>query len=185
MKKKSEIFEWIKAIVFAAIFVIVLRVFIFIPVEVDGSSMYPTLENKDKVIVNKITPSINGYERFDVVVFHVDKNTRYVKRIIGLPGDTIEYKGDVLYINGKSFDEPYLSELKEGLLPTDNLTYDFTLEEISQQTEVPKGHYFVLGDNRRGSTDSRDPSLGFVSEDKLIGKASFIMLPVDHLKFVK
>ena len=185
MEKKQNLIEWLQAIFAAVLFVLVLRSVIFIPVEVDGHSMYPTLESGDKGIVNRFEPHIFGYERFDVVVFQATKDDTYVKRIIGLPGDEITYEDDLLYINGEPVEEPYLNDLKQALKEGELLTFNFTLEELYGEKTVPKDHYFMLGDNRRGSTDSRFHSVGFVEHDKIKGKLEFILLPFDHKKMVK
>lgn len=102
----------------------------------------PTFENGDKVIVNKVGPKISSYQRFDVIVFKANEEENYIKRIIGLPGDHIAYKDDVLYINGKAFEEPYLIKYKEALLDKGDFTYDFTLEDQLGEMIVPEGHFF-------------------------------------------
>ncbi|MEG0260104.1 MAG: signal peptidase I [Lysinibacillus sp.] len=180
-EEKNELWEWIKVIGIAAIFAMGMRYFIFTPVAVDGASMMPTFESGDKVIVNKIGPRLTAYERFDVVVFGEAKNKHYIKRIIGLPGDHIAYKDDVLYINGETFEEPYLASYKEALTDKGDFTYDFTLEEQLGETTVPQGQFFVLGDNRRKSIDSRDQSIGFVAQEIVLGTAGFVIWPFDHI----
>ncbi|MFJ7735366.1 signal peptidase I [Lysinibacillus sp. NPDC097287] len=180
-KEKSELWEWIKLICIASIFVMGMRYFIFSPVMVDGASMMPTFEDGDKVIVNKIGPRLADYERFDVIVFEVAENKHYIKRIIGFPGDHIAYKDDVLYINGEAYKEPYLTSFKEALIDTGDFTYDFTLEEQLGEMTVPKGHFFVLGDNRRKSIDSRDPRVGFIAQETVLGTADFVVWPFQNL----
>ena len=93
-------------------------------------------------------------ERFDIVVFHAPEQKDYIKRVIGLPGDKVEYKNDTLYINGKAYSEPYLDEYKDEL-NGGALTDDFTLKDITEEETVPEGEIFVMGDNRRFSKDSR------------------------------
>lgn len=183
-QQKNYIFDWIKGILLTLVLFYVIRYFLFIPIIVEGDSMMPTLENADRVIVNKIGPHITSFDRFDVVVFKVD-DIRYVKRIIGLPGDTISYEDDELYINGEKVDEPFIQEVKNNMHKYGKVTYDFTLKDILGAAKVPKDHYFVLGDNRLHSLDSRDKRVGFVKEEDLIGCVEFIMYPFNRLRVVK
>ncbi|WP_096199341.1 signal peptidase I [Bacillus sp. FJAT-45350] len=180
---KSEIVEWTKAIVIALLLAVVIRYFLFAPIVVEGQSMMPTLHHSDRMIVNKIGYTIGKPKRFDIIVFHATEEKDYIKRVIGLPGDTIEYKDDVLFINGEAVEEPYLDHLKADLETNDFLTYDFTLEQVADQSVVPEGHVFVLGDNRRHSLDSRD--IGFVEYEDVIGKANMIYWPVSDIRFAK
>ncbi|MGE7916885.1 signal peptidase I [Lysinibacillus xylanilyticus] len=180
-KQKSELWEWIKAIAFALMLSFVIKQFLFTPVLVKGASMMPTIEDHDRVIVNKIGPALKSYDRFDIVVIEMNEETNYIKRIIGLPGDKIEYKDDQLYINGEKYNEPYLDQYKNELKDTGTLTYDFTLDQNLGETTVPEGHYFVLGDNRRVSNDSRNPEVGFISEEKIMGTTSIICWPMEHI----
>ena len=184
-KEKSELIEWLKAIVIGAVFAIVIQTFMFEPVSVQGASMMPTYEDGDRVIVNKIGKAISDFERFDIVVFKATESEDYIKRIIGVPGDHIEYKNDELYINGEKYEEPYLEQYKLQLNDTGVLTYDFTLEEITGFSHIPEGYYFVLGDNRRVSNDSRNPNVGLISIDDILGKASIRFYPLDSISFVK
>ncbi|MGA3677767.1 signal peptidase I [Lysinibacillus agricola] len=180
-KQKSEFWEWVKAIAFALMLTFVIKQFLFTPVLVKGASMMPTLEDHDRVIVNKIGPTLQSYDRFDIVVIEMNEETNYIKRIIGLPGDKIEYKDDQLYINGEKYNEPYLDQYKNELKDTGTLTYDFTLEQNLGETTVPEGHYFVLGDNRRVSNDSRNPEVGFISEEQIMGTTNIICWPMEHI----
>jgi len=182
-KEKNELWEWIKALLIAFVIAVVIRYVLFTPIVVDGESMMPTLNDGDRMIVNKIGYKIGGPDRFDIVVFHAPEGKDYIKRVIGLPGDTIEYKDDQLYINGKAYDEPYLdkykSELTEG-----TLTQDFTLQELDPSLDViPEGYVFVMGDNRRYSKDSRH--IGIISEDKIIGTTSVVFWPLNEMQIVE
>ena len=114
---------------------------------------------------------------------HLTANEQYIKRVIGLPGDTVEMKDDVLYINGKDMEEPYLEEIKEDLI-FDKLTGDFTLTEITgESAKVPEGSIFVMGDNRLFSKDSR--FFGFVSDDAIIGEVKFRLFPLNKIGLLK
>jgi signal peptidase I len=177
-KQKSELWDWIKAILIAVILAALIRGFIFSPIVVDGMSMMPTLHNGDRMIVNKFgTP-----KRFDIVVFHAPEGKDYIKRVIGLPGDKLEYKNDTLYINGKPYKEPYLDQYKKRLAEGP-LTEDFTLKDIIGRDTVPKGDIFVMGDNRRFSKDSR--YIGAVPLTKVVGETRLIYWPFGHFGLSK
>lgn len=160
MNKIKEIIPYIVIIVV----VVLIRTFIITPIRVDGMSMYSTLNDGDILLLEKYNKE---YKRYDIVVFK-NGNDRLIKRVIGLPGDEIEYKNNKLYINKK--------ETKEIFLTNNQKTYDFTLKDIGYK-KIPKGYYFVLGDNRTNSTDSR--ILGLIKKDKIQGKAIFTILPVN------
>ncbi|MBM6618819.1 signal peptidase I [Bacillus suaedaesalsae] len=184
MKGFNEVWEWIKPLSIAIILVIIIRNFIFAPIVVDGDSMMPTLHDRERMVVSKIGEP----ERFDIVVFHATEEKDYIKRVIGLPGDRIEYKDDVLYINGKAQEEPYLQTYKEQLQETafeGQLTEDFSLMEIIGQDTVPEGTLFVMGDNRSNSIDSRNPSLGVVPMEEMIGKTNLVYWPLNDIKVVE
>ncbi|WLR52319.1 signal peptidase I [Bacillus tianshenii] len=179
-RTKSETWEWVKALVIAVALAAIIRYFLFAPIVVDGESMMPTLENHDRMIVNKLNYNIGEPERFDIVVFEATEEKDYIKRVIGLPGDKVEYKDDVLYINDKPVEEPYLDEIKKQV--DGNLTYDFTLEELTGHKTVPEGELFVLGDNRRFSKDSR--MIGTISMDRIIGEAQIVYWPLKEIRFM-
>ena len=182
---KQEVISWLYAIVVGVLITIGLRYFIYTPIIVDGASMMPTISDGDRVIVNKILPKLSQYNRFDVVVFRATEDTNYIKRIIGIPGDKIEYINDELFINGQKYEETYLDGHKASLMDDGTFTEDFRLEDYLEEETVPKDCYFVLGDNRRRSVDSRDASVGFVSVDQIIGSVDLIIWPLNHLAFVK
>ena len=183
MKEKNELWEWTKALLIAFAIAAVIRYFLFTPIAVDGESMMPTLENGDRMIVNKIGYKIGEPKRFDIVVFHAPEKKNYIKRVIGLPGETLEYKNDQLYINGEPIDEPYLDAYKSQITEG-TLTEDFSLKDIGVNLEeVPEGFVFVMGDNRRYSKDSRH--IGLVDQKEIIGNTSLIFWPFSEIKIVK
>lgn len=167
---KKEGLEWIKALVIAVILVIIVRTFFISSYVVDGPSMLPTLENGDKLIVNKIGYKVGDFKRSDVIVFHANENEDYVKRIIGLPGDTVECQKEKLYINGELIEEPYL---KDYGMSGKQVTGDF-------KVSVPDGKLFVLGDNREDSWDSRH--FGFIDIEQVVGKVNLRYWPLNELK---
>ena len=147
--------------------VLFIKAFIVTPIKVNGESMYPTLEEGDIMILNKTAYYFNKPKRFDIVV--VDMPDEYlIKRVIGLPGEHIEYKNNTLYVDGKKIEENF----KHGK------TDDFNIKELGSDT-VPSGYYLVLGDNRGNSLDSRE--LGFMKEEQLLGRTNLIILPFDRI----
>jgi signal peptidase I len=181
VKKKNEIWEWTKALIIAVALAFVIRSFLFAPIVVDGLSMMPTLHDQDRMIVNKFSYTIDEPNRFDIIVFHAPENKDYIKRIIGLPGDRIEYKDDILYVNGKAYKEPYLDEYKKQVIDGP-LTEPFTLEDKIGRETVPEGQLFVMGDNRRFSKDSRH--IGTVSMKEVLGKTSLLYWPIKDAQII-
>lgn len=169
-KEKSEVREWIQSIAIAVVLAFIIKFFLFDFVLVQGSSMFPTLETGDRLILNKIEYSVGSPDYGDIVVLNYSKNVEYVKRVIAKGGDTISIKDQVVYLNGEALDEPYVN--------TDPYE-DF--EEVT----VPEGKYFVMGDNRANSSDSRYQSLGFVDEDAIIGHVIFRFWPFSAFGVVK
>ena len=160
---KKEVWEWLAALVIGIIIVTLVKVFLVTNYEVVGQSMMPTLNDKDKVIVSKMAE----VKRMDIVIFHGDQQEDYVKRVIGLPGDTITYENDELFINNKRIKEPYLQSYSAFNNPNENFTGDFELEELTGSQRVPFSKLFVLGDNRISSMDSR--YFYFVDSEEIVG----------------
>lgn len=181
---KKDIVNGLKIMCISFFLVFLLRWFLFVPTTVQGKSMEPTLHDGDIMMINRMNILNKSLERFDIIVFEKNEEHNYVKRIIGLEGDKIEYIEDELFINGKKFYEPYLNEEKNKLTGSERLTGNFTLQEYLGEEEVPEGHVFVLGDNRWSSDDSRNPEVGFVPIDKIIGKCSSSNEPMsENIKF--
>lgn len=171
-KNKKDIFWYVGVIVL----MLVLRLFLITPVTVSGESMMPTLVDKEKIIISKIS----RLKRFDIVSFEVN-NKLYIKRIVGLPGESIEYKDDILYINNKPYQEPYLDEYKE--LTPEPLTEDFSLNSLYNMNNIPDESYFVMGDNRHNSKDSR--MIGFIKKEDIIGASKIIVWPINKIGLFK
>ena len=114
-KTKNETWEWIKALLIAFGLAAIIRVFLFTPIVVDGISMMPTLSDGDRMVVNKIGYTIGKPDRFDIVVFHAPEQKDYIKRVIGLPGDEVEYIDDILYVNGEALKNRILTSTKRKL----------------------------------------------------------------------
>ena len=170
-KQKSEWFEWLKAIMIAVIIALLIQNFVFATSIVEGDSMEPTLENGERLIFNKMIYIVDEPKRGDIIIIQqVDKN--YVKRVIALPGETVEIKNSELYIDGERYIETFLSE------------------EISSKTgefgpvHVPQDSYFVMGDNRAISKDSRN-GLGYIQRDEIIGRSELIIYPISEWERTK
>lgn len=170
--------EWIKAFALGMIIFVFIRIFFFSNYIVEGESMLPTLEDGNKVVVNKLGYETDELERFDVIVFHANEEEDFVKRVIGLPGDKVEYREDMLFINDKQVKESFLKHYREQSAGG-YLTGDFSLEDLTGVERVPKGKLFVLGDNRLGSWDSRQ--FGFISEEQVVGKVNLRYWPLEEM----
>lgn len=181
-KIKKELLSWGKTLAIVLVIVVLFRTFLFSNYIVYGQSMMPTIQDRDRVIINKIGYDIGTPQRFDMIVFHATEDTDYIKRVIGLPGDQIKYSNDFLYINGEAVEEAYLNGVKEEY-KSHPYTEDFKLEEITDVMYVPENHLFVLGDNRRNSIDSR--KIGFVSFEEIVGKADITYWPLTHFRKLK
>ncbi|ASN05745.1 signal peptidase I [Virgibacillus necropolis] len=182
-KLKNEWFDWAKALLIAFALAFIVRMFFFAPIVVDGPSMQPTLHNHDQMIVNKFIYNVSEPERFDIIVFHATPEQDFIKRIIGLPGEHVAVRDDVLYINDKQVKENFLQEIKDNKQANQTLTNDFRLEDLPGGYEtIPEGYVLVLGDNRNNSADSR--VLGLIPQDTIVGKTSFIYWPLDRFRIL-
>ena len=171
------ILNTIQTILLIASAFLVLYIFVVQPHQVDGSSMYPTFQDKEWLLSNLLAIRTNDYKRGDVVVFHspVEPEKIYIKRLIALPGETISIiEGDV-YINDELLDE-------SSFLPAEVKTYGGAFLHDDESVIVPVGSIFVMGDNRPGSSDSR--AWGFLKKEKLIGKSMVRVLPVNKFKLI-
>lgn len=179
-------------------FIIVIRCFIATPVRVNGSSMNPTLKNGDTMLLYKLTKKTKGIKRFDIVVIETDSG-RLIKRVIGTPGDKIKYvieknesenEVGVLYINDEKIEEKFLSdEAKIGTCNTvweDDYnicnTQDTIFKGENHEIVVPEGEYYVMGDNRINSKDSR--MIGFIEDTNILGTTEIILFPFNRIKKV-
>lgn len=166
-KEKRVLPQLIKELIpYAVIILIVLFVkeYIVSPIQVNGESMDSTLKHGDIMILNKLQYKRHGVERFDIVVVDDGEGVSIIKRIIGLPGETVEVVKNKLYIDGKLYQEDYLDE--------DTVTYDFT-------AKVDENCYFIMGDNREKSKDSR--MMGCFKEEAIEGIAEITIFPFNRI----
>ena len=169
----KEVVDFIKTMFFFLIIIVLLRMFVFANFEVSGESMANNFHDGEKLIVSKLDYKFKQPKRFDVIIFKENEQQDFIKRVIGLPGEKVEYKNNLLYINGQPIEETYL----------DHTTYDFKLGDILPYDKVPPNHVFVLGDNRTNSLDSRTKEVGFVSYDQIIGKVKMRYWPFSRFDF--
>lgn len=176
-RSRRQIAEWIAVLVVAVLASFLIRVYVFQTFEVPSGSMMPTLQVGDRLVVNKIPGLAHSIHRGDIIVFHRapgDTDLQYpilVKRVIGLPGETISSKGDTVYINGRAIAEPWLSAMNStpGCAQPD---FDIST------THIPKGQYFVMGDCRGNSSDSR--FWGTVPTKNIIGRVFVVIWRHNH-----
>ncbi|MBQ4264784.1 MAG: signal peptidase I [Clostridia bacterium] len=175
-EKKSlrrEIFEWIMVFVVAAALAFVVRTFIFEPVRVDGASMMYTLENGEFMIATKYDYLLGDPERFDIVICNYPNTSDgmyRVKRVIGMPDETIELRAGELYVDGKHIEQDF------EMTPNEAYFGPYT---------VPPGHYFVIGDNRNNSKDSRSAMVGPLSRDEIKGHVRAVVFPFGRFRLME
>ncbi len=153
------------------IFVLLFFIFVMGLQQVIGPSMNPTLNEGDIIITNKFIYRFKSIERNDVVVISQDEKYM-IKRIVGLPGETVEYQNNDVLINGKAYKETF----------TNSETEDFTIQDLGYDV-IPEDMYLVLGDNRENSLDSR--TFGLISKNQIIGKAWIKIWPISKMKIIK
>ena len=193
--KSSGIWEWIESILFALIIAVVIRVFIVEPYRIPSGSMRPTLIEGDIILVNKFMygaripftdirlPGLTKPKRGDVIVFIYpeDRKKNFIKRLIGFPGDNVEIKNGLIYVNDKPLDDPIFNQNIDGSV---RFYYNKgSLAKENQKITVPNGSLFVLGDNSRSSLDSR--YWGFVPYKSLLGKAIVIYWPLKRVRIIR
>lgn len=170
--------DLVETLVVAGAVFVVIYAFLFRPFQVNGQSMYPNYHNGEYILTNLISLRISKINRGDVVVFQApsDREKDFIKRVIGLPGDMIMLRNGSVYVNGAKLDE-------SSYLASDIKTYGGSFLSDDQEATVKNGTYFVLGDNRPFSSDSRE--WGYVTADKIIGKSFFVYWPIGNARLVK
>jgi signal peptidase I len=163
---------WVRDLLISAGVSVLIILFLYQPVRVEGTSMLPRLEDHDRLFINKFVYHITSIEHGDVVVFHYprDPEKSYIKRVIALPGDRLKIDHGQVWLNGKALSENYIPEM-----------YRDTRSYI--ETVIPDDCYFVMGDHRSISSDSRE--FGAVERDLIYGKAVFVYWPAKDMGEVK
>lgn len=167
MKIKKDTISYIVIL----IIVLLIKFYVVTPIKVNGNSMYSTLKDKEIMILNEIYYRVKDIKRFDIIVLKHD-NDKLIKRVIGLPGESIKYVDEKLYINDEEVEENFFHRY----------TKDFDLSQFNVD-KIPAGCYFVLGDNRTDSLDSR--TFGFVKEEDILGRAKVVVYPFGEFRKVK
>jgi signal peptidase I len=162
-----ELRVWARDLFLAICFAVVIIVFLYQPVKVEGTSMAPLISDQERIFINKLVYRFEPISRGDVVVFWYpnDRTKSFIKRVVGLPGETVEIRQGRVYVNEKSLEEPYILP---AYLDSNNF----------EPFVVPPQHYFVMGDHRDSSNDSR--MFGPVPADYIYGKAVFAYWPMEH-----
>ena len=172
----KEIGIWTGEILAVMLIAVVLVLFIGFRIKVVGASMSPTLESGEEILVNRFRYKIFSPKQNDLIVFLPNGNEKshyYIKRVIACPGDKVQIKDGVVYVNGKKFDEKVaVANIENPLLAENEIT-------------VGEDEYFVLGDNRNNSEDSRYASIGNVKKEYIVGKAWFVVSPWGKFGFIK
>lgn len=170
--RKSPLREYVETLVGAAILALFIMTFVARAFTVDGPSMLPTLEDGQRLLVDRLTYRFQDPQRGDVIVFRYPANPRqhFIKRIIGVPGDQIVISRGTVYVNGVALEEPYINGPMFGSFGP---------------VVVPPDHYFVLGDNRNNSEDSRDRRVGFVPRELIVGRAIWRYWPLADMSVLR
>lgn len=166
---KNETIEWVKSIITAVVIAILIKTFIFNTTYVLGNSMFPTLHEKDRLFANKFSLYFSGPSRGDIVVLEAPDEVKkdYIKRVIGIEGDSVEIKEGKVYLNGEELEESYL----------DKDAYTHTYDET--YWEIPEGNLFVLGDNRNPGASKDSRVFGYISVDSIKGVTGFRYFPIN------
>jgi len=170
-RRGATLRDYIETTVAAVLLAVIVMVFVGRAFTVDGPSMLPTLQGGERLLVDKLTYRFRPPQRGEIIVFRypAEPSHYFIKRVIGLPGDTVEIRGGTVYVNGIALVEEYVRDRTLGNYGT---------------YVVPPDHYFVLGDNRNNSQDSRSPSVGYVPRSYIVGRALLRYWPMDRLAFL-
>ncbi len=170
---KKELFQWAAVLVIAVALALFINAFLIVNAQIPSGSMENTIMTGDRVFGNRLAYTFKDPERFDIIIFKYpdDESQLFIKRIIGLPGETVEIRDGHIYINGSD-------------TPLEDVETKEPMEGSFGPYTVPEGCYFVMGDNRNNSRDSRYWEHTFVTEDEILGKAVFRYWPLNKMKFL-
>ena len=155
---------WLRDVVLTSLLVFTVVLFFYQPIQVEGTSMLPLLKNHERIVVNRLAYDVESIQRGDIIVFHypLDPAESFIKRVVGLPGDWVSLRDGRVYVNGRRLSEPYIPPAYAG-------------DETCAPVRVAPNHYYVLGDHRDFSNDSRE--WGQVARSYIYGKAVFTYWP--------
>lgn len=163
-------------LIISLIIVIAIRLYVVQHVRVEGTSMEPTLHDGQHLLLEKLSYKFKEIERFDIVVFqpfYDESDTFYVKRVIGLPGETVQIRDNIIFINDKPLEDIYGAD-------------SFTEGKMAEsRIQLGDNDYFVLGDNREVSKDSREEDVGLLNKESIIGRVWYSLYPMDKIGFIK
>ncbi|NLN83661.1 MAG: signal peptidase I [Firmicutes bacterium] len=166
---KRNILEWVGVLALAVLFALFLRNYVVEFLAIDGSTMMPTLINRERIISYKL----GEVKRHDIIIFSLSSDPRriFAKRIIGLPGEEISIEQGRVFIDGQELEEEYLGS--------------FSLQQSMPATIIEKDHYFVLGDNRAVSLDSRDKVMGTIPKENIRGRVIAVFWPISRWRVLQ
>lgn len=168
---RREMQEWVRALIVALVLALALRTFVIEPYRVEGASMETSLYDSERLFINRLVYRLRQPQRGEVAIVELpNEDITIIKRVIGLPGETIEIRDGSVYIEGQRLAEPYLTQATLG---------------IYGPVEIPEDYYFVMGDNRGNSRDSRSLSIGFVHRSQIKGQAIFVFWPLPAMRLVR
>lgn len=173
------VWEIIKTIITVAVLTLIIRYFLIQPYIIDGESMAPNFHHSEYLLTDKLSYRFREPARGEVIIFHPpqDPGLSYIKRVIGLPGDSIQIKDKKVFVNGK--------ELNESYLPGGIITQPLAGDDKSIDVHLGPAEFYVMGDNRAHSKDSRDPQVGPIPKLNIVGRAMIVLLPTSDFGLVK
>lgn len=167
--EQNDLWEWLKSILVAVVLALVIRTFLLEVFLVQGESMLPTLQDRERLLVSKVQYYFREPEPGEIIVFKVSPERDFIKRVIATAGDEVRVDFDGVYVNGVRLQENYVLEKNN--------------EKLFGPEVVPEGYVFVMGDNRNNSMDSR--SIGYVKLEEIKGKAMFVFWPLSHMRLLR
>ena len=181
-ERRKELLEYIRLVIIVVGATLLIEAFVVVNAVIPSASMEPTIMTGDHIFGNRLAYKFGEPERFDMIIFRYpdDEEQLFIKRVIGLPGDTVEFRDGDVFINGSSepLDDSFCSVADATMLDPERSMLD-------NPFVVPEGCYFVMGDNRLNSRDSRYWQNPFVAEDKILGKAFFRYWPLREISLIQ
>lgn len=185
--EKNVVGKWARSLIIAAVLLLCARA-VLTPSTVYGPSMKPSLQEGERILINKAVYEIRAPKRGEVIVFRTTGEREFVKRVIALPGETVMVLNDAVLINGNPLPEPYIMQQIEEAKNRGTVFNPWKNFKVSEQgiiaVTVPERTVFVMGDNRPQSKDSRDSDIGFVPYEHIVGRAEAVIWPLSDIRFI-